>query len=115
MGQTILIQGIETPLKMISSTGARYSSGLQRLDDRRGYQNSTVINCRQGDMPHCPVCPLYANLSDSTCEAAKYGLHIATLLHRDAPDMILLIDPDQEVLVSVVPGKVKGQTVKHLI
>jgi len=43
------------------------------------------------------------DLSQTTSEAAEDLLHVATLLHGDDTNMILLINPDKEVLVIVVP------------
>jgi len=42
-------------------------------------------------------------LSQTTCEAAEDLLHVATLLHGDDTDVILLVHPDKEVLIVVVP------------
>ena len=43
------------------------------------------------------------HLFQSTAESLEYFFHVATFLHGDDPSVILLVDPDQEVLVFVVP------------
>merc|ERR1712121_430127 len=43
------------------------------------------------------------DLSHTASEAAEHSLHVSTLLHGDDTDVILLVHPDKEVLVVVVP------------
>jgi len=43
------------------------------------------------------------DLGEATAEAAEDGAHVSSLLHGDDTDVILLVDPDQEVLAIVVP------------
>lgn len=45
--------------------------------------------------------PLY--LFESSAESLKHSLHVASFLHGDDPGVVLLIDPDQEGLLIVVP------------
>ena len=45
---------------------------------------------------------------DTSGKSAEDTLHVAALLHGDDTDVVLLIDPDQEVLVCVVAEKEKG-------
>lgn len=47
----------------------------------------------------------------SPAESLKHSLHVASLLHGDDPGVILLIDPNQEILLVVVPA----QTVQSYI
>lgn len=43
-------------------------------------------------------------IGESGTEAFKHFLHVATLLHRDHTQVVLLIHPNQECLVIVVPS-----------
>ena len=43
------------------------------------------------------------HLFQACAEAVKHSLHVASLLHRDDPGVVLLIDPDEEGLRVVVP------------
>lgn len=45
--------------------------------------------------------PLY--LFESSAESLKHSLHVASLLHGDDSGVVLLIHPDQEGLLIVVP------------
>lgn len=45
--------------------------------------------------------PLY--LFESTAESLEHSLHVASLLHGDDSGVVLLIHPDQEGLLIVVP------------
>lgn len=45
--------------------------------------------------------PLY--LFEPSAESLKDSLHVASLLHGDDPGVVLLIHPDQEGLLVVVP------------
>lgn len=49
--------------------------------------------------------PLY--LFESPAESFKHSLHVASLLHGDDPGVVLLIHPDQEGLLVVVPEENK--------
>lgn len=50
-------------------------------------------------------------LFESSAESLKHSLHVASLLHGDDPGVVLLIHPDQEGLLSVVP---EGNQLKEL-
>lgn len=50
-------------------------------------------------------------LFESSAESLKHSLHVASLLHGDDPGMVLLIHPDQEGLLIVVP---EGNQLKEL-
>lgn len=54
---------------------------------------------------------LAPHLFESAAEPVKDPLHVATLLHGDDAGVVLLIDPDEERLLVVVPEvtEVKGQ------
>jgi len=41
--------------------------------------------------------------SEATTEASEHTAHVSTRLHGDDTDVIFLVDPNQEVLVFVVP------------
>lgn len=43
------------------------------------------------------------DLFESPAEPLKHPLHVATFLHGDDPGVVLLVDPDQEGLLVVVP------------
>lgn len=43
------------------------------------------------------------HLFESSAEPLKHSLHVATFLHGDDPGVVLLVDPDQEGLLVVVP------------
>ncbi len=45
--------------------------------------------------------PLY--LFESSAESLEHSLHVASLLHGDDSGVVLLIHPDQEGLLIVVP------------
>lgn len=45
-----------------------------------------------------------AYLGKSSAEAFKHFLHVATFLHGDDTQVVLLIHPDQECLVIIVPS-----------
>ena len=47
-------------------------------------------------------------LFESPAESLKHPLHVASLLHGDDPGVVLLVDPDQEVLLVVVPETIQG-------
>lgn len=50
-----------------------------------------------------------AHLGESGAEAGEHLSHVASFLHADDPQMILLIHPNQEGLVVIVPAdKRKG-------
>ncbi|KAF3849215.1 hypothetical protein F7725_015712, partial [Dissostichus mawsoni] len=51
--------------------------------------------------PTIPKAPLY--LFESSAESLKHSLHVASLLHGDDSGVVLLIHPDQEGLLIVVP------------
>lgn len=44
-------------------------------------------------------------LFESIAEPLKHPLHVASLLHGDHPGVVLLVYPDQEVFLVVVPEK----------
>ncbi len=44
------------------------------------------------------------DLREARTEALEHGLHVPTLLHRDDTAVILLVHPDQEGLIVVMPG-----------
>lgn len=44
-------------------------------------------------------------LLESSAEPLKDSFHVASLFHGDDSGVILLIDPDQECLLVVVPAK----------
>ena len=46
-------------------------------------------------------------LFEAFAEPLKDSLHVASLLHGDDPGVILLIDPNQECLVVVVPAQIR--------
>lgn len=48
---------------------------------------------------------LASHLFESSAEPLKYSLHVASFLHGDDPGVVLLVDPDQEGLLVVVPGE----------
>lgn len=50
-------------------------------------------------------------LFESSAESLKHSLHVASLLHGDDPGVVLLIHPDQEGLLIVVP---EGNQLKEL-
>lgn len=53
------------------------------------------------------------HLFQSPAEPFKHSLHVSSFLHGNDPRVILLIDPDQEVLLVVVPGRSKtAETIK---
>ena len=47
--------------------------------------------------------PSGTHLSDTAAEPLEHGAHVATLLHWDHPHVVLLVNPNQEVLLVVVP------------
>lgn len=49
-------------------------------------------------------CLFSRHLFESTAESLKHSLHVASLLHGDDASVVLLIDPDEESLLIVVPG-----------
>lgn len=42
-------------------------------------------------------------LLESSAESLKHSLHVAPFLHGDDPGVVLLVHPDQEGLLVVVP------------
>lgn len=46
-------------------------------------------------------------LLKSSAEPLKHSLHVASFLHGDDPGVVLLIHPDQEGLLIVVPEQVQ--------
>lgn len=50
-----------------------------------------------------PWYTLLSNLFEAPAESLKHSLHVAAFLHRDDPCVVLLIHPDQETLLIVVP------------
>lgn len=48
--------------------------------------------------------PLY--LFESSAEPLKHPLHVASLLHRNDSGVVLLVDPDQEGLLIIVPEEI---------
>lgn len=56
-----------------------------------------------------PVCEYYLLQADT--EASEDLLHVASLLHGDDTQVILLVHPDQEGLVVVVPRGIKPSSV----
>ena len=54
------------------------------------------------------------HLFESSAEPLEHSLHVASLLHGDDPGMVLLIDPNQEGLLIVVPRRNSTRTTgKH--
>lgn len=47
-------------------------------------------------------------LLQANAEAPEDLLHVATLLHGDDTQVILLVHPDQEALAVVVPGETQS-------
>jgi hypothetical protein len=45
-----------------------------------------------------------SDLGEASAETGKHLLHVATLLHRDDSQVVLLIDPNKEGLIVIVPG-----------
>lgn len=54
-------------------------------------------------LPHLKQTQSY--LLEASAEPVKDSLHVASPLHGDDPGVILLIDPDQECLLIVVPAQ----------
>ena len=50
-------------------------------------------------------------LLQASAEASEDLLHVASLLHGDDTQVILLVHPDQEGLLVVVPGERKSGSV----
>lgn len=50
------------------------------------------------------------HLFEPTAEPLEHSRHVASLLHGDDASVVLLIDPDEESLVIVVPRGQKGHT-----
>lgn len=48
-------------------------------------------------------------LLEASAEPVEDSLHVASFLHGDDPGVILLINPDQESLLIVVPAQRKVQ------
>lgn len=44
-----------------------------------------------------------SHLCEASTETVEHLLHVATLLHRDDTQVVLLIDPDQKGLGIIVP------------
>lgn len=42
-------------------------------------------------------------LLEAGTESFKYIFHVPAFLHRDYPDVIFFVDPDEEIFVLVVP------------
>jgi len=51
------------------------------------------------------------NLIESTTKAVKHRAHVSSLLHRDDARVILLVYPNKEVLVIVVPDSTRVRPV----
>lgn len=50
----------------------------------------------------------HADLFETSAEPFKHSLHVSSFLHGNDSGVVLLVDPDQEVPVVVVPeGKIK--------
>lgn len=63
----------------------------------------------------CPTCEIvvYWYLLKTGAETLEDLPHVSTLLHGDDTQVILLIDPDQEGLVVVVPRQIGSMSTKH--
>ena len=59
------------------------------------------------DLDHSARRRRHAHLFEASAEPLKHSLHVASLLHGYDPRVVLLVDPDQEVLLVVVPETVK--------
>ena len=51
------------------------------------------------------------NLIESTTKAIKHRAHVSSLLHRDDTRVILLVYPNKEILVIVVPDSARVRPV----
>lgn len=51
------------------------------------------------------ITSLASHLFESSAEPLEHSLHVASFLHGDDPGVVLLVDPDQEGLLVVVPGE----------
>lgn len=51
-----------------------------------------------------PVAGARPDLGEAIAEAGEHLLHVASLLHGDDPQVVLLVDPHQEGLIVIVPG-----------
>ena len=49
----------------------------------------------------------YFNIFEAATEAIEYSAHISSFFHRDNTRVILLVYPDQEVFVIVVPDSTR--------
>ena len=69
-----------------------------------GFNSCSKFNCAY--LIVCLTLFKYKNLYvlQTNAEASEDLLHVAALLHGDDTQMILLVHPDQEGLVVVVPG-----------
>lgn len=45
------------------------------------------------------------DLGEASAESGEHFLHVAPFLHGDDPQVVLLVDPHQESLIVIVPGK----------
>ncbi len=43
------------------------------------------------------------HFAQALTESFKHSLHVATLLHRDHPGVVFFVDPNEEVLLVIVP------------
>ena len=48
---------------------------------------------------------LQTHLFQTSAKSFEHRFDVTTFLHRDDPGMIFLVNPDQEILLLVVPGK----------
>ena len=88
-----------------------YLAETRQLDVHAGTQTGAqVAGARQhvAEMlvPHelpALALDLALDLQQSPAEAFEDGAHVAALLHRDDASVVLFVDPDQEVLVAVMP------------
>lgn len=56
----------------------------------------------------CRTVGMHTDLFETSAEPFKHSLHVPSFLHGDDSGVVLLVDPDQEVLFVVVPeSKVK--------
>lgn len=56
-----------------------------------------------------------AHLLQAPAEPLKDALHVTTLLHGDDARVVLLVDPDQEGLLIVVPGTEQCSAARGLV
>ena len=48
------------------------------------------------------------HLGNTAAEPLEHGPHVTALLHRDHPNVVLFVNPNQEVLLVVVPESYTG-------